>query len=92
MVKGNWSKHNTQIIATGCQTAKTLIATNWKEGLWLQSFPEMISMEGAASNLSEVYSKEQQLWKVKLDTIHKIHTFPRVLRRTQWSNNPFYFV
>ncbi len=47
--EGIWSKHNKQIITTGCMTAKRMIATNWKDadqlkaGTWLQSFLETIS-------------------------------------------------
>lgn len=43
---------------------------------------ETVSMEGAASNLSEVYYEEQQLWKLIMDIVRKIPTFPRILRHT----------
>lgn len=52
------------------------MATNWKdvdqlkEELWMQTFLETIYMEGAATNLSEVYNEEQQMWKVIIDIVH----------------------
>ena len=39
----------------GCRSA---------EGATAASFLQMVSMEGAASNLSELYNKEKQPWKV----------------------------
>ena len=73
-VEGIWSKGYKHILTIVCMTAKRLIATNWKDtvqlkqGLWLQIFLETISMESAASFLSEVYNEEQQLWKVIMGT------------------------
>lgn len=36
----------------------------------MQTFLETIYMEGAATNLSEVYNEEQQMWKVIIDIVH----------------------
>ncbi len=79
-----WVYLNKQIIITGCMTAKRMIATDWKDadqlkaGNCLQLCLETISMEGAASSLSETYNEEQHLWKDIIDVIHRISTFPRI--------------
>lgn len=84
--EGNWSKRDRQILTTGYMTAKRTIATNWKdadklmERQWLCSFLETISMEGAASTLSELYNEERQVWKDIMDTIRRIPLFPRLTR------------
>lgn len=69
-------------------TAKRLLATNGKDadqlkdGAWLPAFLETITMEGAASNLSDFHNEQQQIWKGIMDTECKIPTFPRILSLT----------
>lgn len=60
---GTWSKPNQQILTTQCMTAKRLMAMNLKDadqlkGLWLQTFQETLSIEGAASRFSQFCSME----------------------------------
>lgn len=51
------------------------IQWNWKdvdqlkEEMWMQTFLETICMEGAATNLSEVYNEEKQKWEVIIDIV-----------------------
>jgi len=67
--------------------AKRLIAMNWKDadqlknGQWLKTFLEVISMEGAASHLSDLHNEELQLCKTIMHIIHEIPNFSRILRQ-----------